>query len=368
MASGGEDHAVSAEPQCAEDNAYSECVSYANFMSVLDDTWKRYQPLNPHDAKKGYLFKHLKTEDIKGRPILNESGTEFIRGGIVATVAAWESFVVDLFTEAFEILIKVGSGKPASIENLKKIWPGFKRLIEKERKNKKQSQLEGKSEEEYLFSHLSKMLDSKSIVPIFIATAPEAKGRFMSIDTLFVQLFLMSDDEKWPSLSQLVTELRSFNYVMRCTRSCMAEVEVKLFQDQSNASDESALKALYNISRLYYGLRCTLVHGKNKKTLEKSLNNFPESVYDFPLPTTCSHKEDIARYYIRVYEWIKKYGREVWVNYLDLLYITRFYKTAAFSLKLAVAKFLYDKFFFEADHLTTDEKRFGAMILREAIS
>ena len=61
---------------------------------------------------------------------------EFIREGIVATVAAWESYVQDLFKEAFEILIQIGSGKPPSIENLKRKWPGCNAALEKGNKSK----------------------------------------------------------------------------------------------------------------------------------------------------------------------------------------------------------------------------------------
>ena len=153
-----------------------------------------------------------------------------------------------------------------------------------------------------------------------------------------MQLFQIG--EECPSLSQLLIEIGSFNYKMRTSKPCYPQCHVKL--EQTNASDESAIIALKNISRLYYGLRCTLVHGKHKRTLEGSLKDFPQSMEDFPLPTTCENMEVIAAHYTRLYTWIKKYGREVWVNYLTLLNTTRFYKTAAYSLMLAVAKGLYD--------------------------
>ena len=175
----------------------------------------------------------------------------------------------------------------------------------------------------------------------------------MSIDALFVQLFQAS--EKCPSLSQLVIEIGILNYYMPFKGK--ADHHVQLQQTDTSTPDESAVKALNNISRLYYGLRCTLVHGKNKRTLKHSLKDFPESSHDFPLPTACKNDKDIAKYYIRLYKWIRDYGREVWVNYLTLLYITRFYKTAAYSLMLAVAKFLYDNYFSKAEHLTADKKK-----------
>ena len=348
MASGGEEHAVSAEPQCAEHNAYSECFAFANFKSVMDDTWKRYEPLNP---QKGYLFEHLKT-DVNGRPVLNGTGIEFIRGGIIATVAAWEGFVLDLFKEAFEILIKVGSGKSVSIENLKEIWPGCDAAITN---GKKQRQKQLPSGDDDLTLHSRKVLEYCSIQPIFIGRALESKEKFMHIDEMFVKLF--QAERTWPSLSQLVIEVGRFNYSIPYTGNWKKDPKVILQETSTSTPNyEYALKALNNISRLYYGLRCILVHSNYQKTLEGSLSNFPKSVDSFPLPTACKRKEDIAKHYTRLYCWIEGHNREIWVNYQTLLTITRFYKTAAYCLMLAVAKFLYDNYFAKADNLTKDEK------------
>ena len=123
--------------QCSEEN-YSESNSYDDFRSVMANICERYAPLNPC---KGELYKHLKSEERPDGFTLNETGMEFIRGGIVATVAAWESYVQDVFMEAFEILIKLGSGKPQSIETLKIQWPGCEAALKKGKKIKMASQL-----------------------------------------------------------------------------------------------------------------------------------------------------------------------------------------------------------------------------------
>ena len=329
-----------ADVQRKKQNDQSKCSrSYDNFKSMMDVICERYRPLNPYS---GDLFQHLQSKERPDGYTLDDTGMEFIRGGIVATVAAWESFVQDLFKEAFDILIAVGAGEPARIDNLRTVWPGCDAAIEKGRKIKaKADQQEGKPNSnqdkedkmELLMFHSRNVLERRSILPIFLGRCPDAKEQQMSIDLLFMQLFQIREE---CCLSQLVIDVGSFNYIMP-RKAGLNDLHVKLEQN-----DPSAIRALNNISRLYYGLRCTLVHGKHKKTLENSLRDFPESADNFPLPDTCKYKQDIAEYYTRMYKWIGKHAREIWVNYLTLLYTTRFYKTSAFSLMLAVAKWIYD--------------------------
>lgn len=336
--------------QCMKllDCNYSESKSYADFKSVMDLICERYSPLNPFE---GELFEYLESKTCPDGHTLDDTGMEFIRGGIIATVAAWERFVLNLFDEAFKILVKIGLGEPVSVENLKSLWPGCEDAIKKGKgiKDKYLYQNEdGKEEGEFLLDVYSKyVLECRCIQPIFLGRVPSEKEKIMCIDELFVQLFKIERDN--PSLSKLVIKSGFFNYMMPCKEKGQPnyyDLHVKLKQTSDNDPEEStrAIKALNNISRLYYGLRCTLVHGKHKITLEQSLREFPTSLEDFHLPSACIHPDDIARYYIRLYKNIKEYGREAWVNYLTLLYVTRFYKTAAFSLMKAIAKWLCDNY------------------------
>ena len=307
MASGHDEPAVS-----PKGNVHS--TSYTKFQTEMDKIGERFTPLNPKD---GYLYEQLRKKD-DDLIILNEAGMEFIRGGIIATVAAWEGFVLDLFKEAFEILVKVGSGQPASIEKLKGIWPGCDAAIENGKKGKQPVAVPYDD----LTRHSKKVLEHCSFQPIFIGRPLKTnlKEEFMHIDRKFVELFQADRT----SLSQLVIQVGTFNYSMPYTGNWKDPRVILHERDTSNPNYEYALKALNNISRLYYGLRCILGHSHYQKTLEGSLRDFPKSEDTFHLPTACKRKEEIAKYYTRLYCWIEEHNREVWVNYQTLLIIKRF--------------------------------------------
>lgn len=323
-----------ARPEQSEnDEAIENCVSFYEFMQMMENICKRYATLNPLE---GDLFKHLKSSERPDGYTLNDTGMEFIRGGIVATVVAWEKYVQDVFKEAFDIIIQVSSNKQENIENL---WHkcDVKAAIEKGRKRLKNRE-DQEDWKKCLEAHSKNVLECRTVLPIFLGREPE-KNEPMTIDTLFMQLFQVERGSN--CISQLLIEIGAFNYTIRLNPKDRVSIDLRL-NDATGNELESAIKALNNISRLYYGLRCTLVHGNNKKTLDGSLKDFPVDEENFSLPTTCKDSTTIAKHYIRLYMWIKKYGREVWVNYLTLLNITRFYKAAAHSLMLTLAKFLYD--------------------------
>lgn len=307
-----------------EDVAIENCVSYDEFKQMMEDICKRYATLNP---KEGDLYQHLRSSERPDGYTLNDTGMEFIRGGIVATVVAWERYVQDVFKEAFDIMI----------QKQENIWDNcdIEAAIEKGRKKLKTRE-DQEDRKKCLEAHSKNVLECRTVLPIFLGREP-GKNEPMTIDTLFMQLFQVKRGSK--CISKLLIEVGTFNYTIRLNP--MKSIDLRL-KDATGNELESAIKALNNISRLYYGLRCTLVHGKNKRTLDGCLKDFPEAEENFSLPTTCTDSTNFANYYIRLYKWIENYGREVWVNYLTLLNITRFYKTAAYSLMLTLAKFLYD--------------------------
>ena len=327
-----------AEEICGDD--FSKCKSFDIFTSLMGDLCSKYTHLNP---KTGKLFEHLKAEDVD-KFTLDETGMNFIRGGIVDVVSVWESYVQDLFKEAFDILIKIGSGQQPSLESLSKMWPGCRPVIHELLKEKAKTSAgyelllsADKGTEkvwiQLLHTHCEKMLEHTTILPIFSNSDQRSKS---SIDERFKQLFKTKKE-----ISKLLIGIGGFQYAVRIPRNTHEFTTVNL--EPTDASYESAVEALCNISRLYYGLRCTFAHGKHEKTLQGALKDFPESIDDFPLPRAPTMKtNDIKDYYIRLYMWIKKYGKTAWVNYLSFLNITRFYKTAAFFLMLAVAKWLCD--------------------------
>ena len=311
-------------------NDVNSCSSFTGFVSWIDDLLKNYTPLNP---KNGDLREVLrgKTSDT-----LNETGMAFVRGGVVAVVATWENYVQDLFKEAFEILIEVGSGQQENLEDLSKIWPDCRKVIQSEYKRrvaaKKHEEveayellfLEDKTKKkvwmQLLHTHCQNVL-GKTIVPIF----SHRDRAYDSVDRLFHELFKDESKEKNCSLSQLIIESGDFKFDIIIPH-CSITLN----------DDKSSLDALHNISRLYYGLRCALVHGNQDITIQGVLQNFPDTEDRFPLPDR--HSEYVKSYYTGLYLWIKDYGRNIWLHYRDFVNITRFYKIAAKCLKVAVAK------------------------------
>ena len=331
--------------------AHSKCVAYEDFRALLDDIRSKYTHLNPED---GELFEYVRRSEDETDKELDDTGMEFVRGGIVAIMSAWESYVHDLFEEAFEVVIKVCStyGRETGLRHLYKQWPPSRTIIQTEVERQaaqkhgsrvevlafdllleadQESEGEKKTWEKLLNAHCDRVLHGKTLLPIFDSRGI-GRDNVMTIDELFRQLFQIK--KKGKSLSDILIEVGGFKYVIRIPEN----TEVTL--EPAEASDRSAVDALCNISRLYYGLRCALVHGKHRKTLEGALKGFPDNSDNFPMPA--QNDEVLKKYYVDLYERIKKYGRNADVSYLTFLNLTRFYSSAAYFLMLAIAKWFYD--------------------------
>ena len=59
---------------------YSRCVAYVDFKDLIDNIRSKYTHLNPKDGK---LFQHVRRSQDRSDLTLDETGQEFIRGGIV---------------------------------------------------------------------------------------------------------------------------------------------------------------------------------------------------------------------------------------------------------------------------------------------
>ena len=57
----------------------------------------------------------------------SETAMEYIRGGIVSTMAAWEAYVHDVLEEAFERVMELGNN---DLTTLKKRWPQCETVIQ----------------------------------------------------------------------------------------------------------------------------------------------------------------------------------------------------------------------------------------------
>ena len=363
---------------------YSRCVAYVDFKDLIDDIRSKYTHLNPKDGK---LFQHVRRSQDRSDLTLDETGQEFIRGGIVAIMAAWESYVHDLFQEAFYILLEVGSSKYRSLDDLHKFWPTCRTIIQDEIKRRACAEKKGdhvevvaydllcaaeKSSEvtggekvwfQLLRTHCESVLDKKTLLPIF--SPQDSEEWAMTIDELFRQLFKISKKSK--RLSEILIEVGGFEYNILTpadgsARPVRADVHLTyLASDCSQAianepsiSDRTqavatetlnrsqAIEALCNITRLYYGLRCTLVHGKHKKTLQGALKNFPKDSASFCMPSM--NKTKIREYYVKLYRKVEKDGRRASMSYLEFLNLTRFYRSAAYFLMLALARWIHSNF------------------------
>ena len=326
-----------------------------DFCSWIDKLNENYTPLRP-TGELGMILKRKKdkhsekdelgekdklneTKDEHGeKNKLNDIGIAFIRGGVVAVVATWEAYVQALLKEAFDILIRFGSGPQQSLEALSKIWPQCRTIIQNQYKGKVDNKpadvraydlllLEDQTKEKVwmklLDTHCQNVL-GKTIVPIF---SKDSKSK--SVDVLFRELF--EDEEENCSLSELIVESDNFQFTI-ISPTC------KIFLTKTDV--KSSIAALYNLSRFYYGLRCALVHGSKEITLQGVLLAFPKHADEFELPDG-PYIERAKNYYTSIYIWIKKYGRDIWLYYRDFVNITRFYKTAARCLMMAVAMRLY---------------------------
>ena len=343
------------EDQSSEDD-YSECEAFDDFRELIDDLRSKYTCLNPKDGK---LFKHVSAKRAIGSSLdLDETGQEFIRGGIVAIMSAWESYIHDLFQEAFNILVRVGSGEQQNLGTLHRSWPACRTIIQDEIKRKAEKKgdrvevvaydllceaeklpEDGDNEKiwvKLLRTHCQNVLEQKTLLPIFSCQL-QSVGRdcVITIDELFRQLFKI--DKKSKRLSQTLIEVGGFKYAIIIPDGQRVNVNL----EPTDTSDQSAIEALYNISRLYYGPRCTLVHGKHKRTLQHgALKDFPNNPDNFPMPRQSTNLK-ISEYYVNLYTMVEERGRAARVSYRTFLNLNRFYNSAAYFLMLAVARWFY---------------------------
>lgn len=382
---------------------YSHCEAYEGFRDLIVDIRSKYTHLNPITGK---LFEHVRRTQNPRDLTLDETGQEFIRGGIVAIMAAWESYVHDIFQEAFNILLKIGSGEHQSLDSLHQFWPSCRTIIQEEIKRRacqkgdrvevvaydllcaaEKSTGDEKVWVKLLHAHCENVLEKKTLLPIF--SSQKSDQWAMTIDNVFRQLFKIDIDRKKKpaSLSEILIDVGGFRYTIRLPGTD-SQCDVHLMGSQTLANESSdrshaiatetsdraqaietetsersqamstetsdrsqAIKALHNISRLYYGVRCTLVHGNHKKTLQGALKDFPNDSAGFTMPSKNDTK--VRDYYVKLYKRVEEYGRNAWVSYLDFFNLTRFYGSAANFLRLSVARWFH----------TTDEFKSTQRIL-----
>lgn len=314
-------------------NDYSKCNAFTRFRDMLKGIEKKYNHFNP---KGGQLFPLVQNRESHDNE-LDEFGLEFIRGGVVAVMVAWEAYVHDLFEEAFNVVTEICMGESESLIHLRQQWPVSRTIIQNEidrqygQRDKMKMGVEtyklleeaertGKKAWRRMLDDHSERVLRETLRPIF-----DVNGQ-RSIDQMFRDLFELKKRGGGAdfSLSETLISIGGFKFNV-------GEHNVIL----KPAADKAAVQALCNISRLYYGIRCAFVHGR--RIQGGVLEDIPE---DFPMPE--QNHRDVIRNYRDLLERIKTHGRDAHMSFRDFLKISKFFGYAAYFLMLAIAKWFYE--------------------------
>lgn len=313
--------------------------SFDKFMDSIESISECYNCINPTDARNS-RFKNENSYEM------NDIGMELLRGGIVRLVALWEGYVKDVMREAFESVILNSMQTPTK---LKKIWP----------------------ECEIAFQNELKKEANKAVKPSNEGGKPNGKKRKEEILTIASRAFLM--ESPWRSLiedhldtalnklkvplfdnSKYVEESRKYEFdgegidatfaeLVLGEEFCISQKMIELgvsFTLRTGPKDTDQIgitlrdrNQLWNLSRLFYGVRCIFAHGDPTRTLDKALKNFPTDAREL-----LGEEYELAGHYlVTLYEFLIKYKSETNVSYLNWVNILRFYKAAAVGLREALA-------------------------------
>lgn len=305
------------------------CDAYDSFQKRLTEIGSKYDYLNP---MKGEVCPKLLERGSDGK--LNELGREFIRGGIVAVMAAWDSYVHDLFNEAFDTVITVCSGQEKRFERLIKQWPASSEIIREVIKTHENICEDADLESnkfwiELLNLHRRSIVDQRTLHPIFNFMAAY-KEDAMTIDGMFMQLFQHKKQKTsiQQKISYMVLEAADSQPFLLYP----GEHEVTL------VPTKEGITALHIISRLYYDLRGRVVDGKKKKIFQDTPNDFPK--VNFLHTQGDGNVDDREQHYITLYEQVIN-ERNVEVDYMVFLSVVHFISFTAKHLKQAMAKWIY---------------------------
>ena len=329
--------------------------SYATFILTLDGKREYFNRLNPVDGDVCGLGGPLNSHNLHSDPC----AMEFFRGGIIRILAVWEGFVKDVFREYFtnEFLLC------NDLKEVKAKWPRCETAIQnaieaKARKLKKKAHandldipwkkvvfdalLEEKGWKTLLLEHLDRCLE-KMNAPIFDIAKPEkqqgtsgdaqksACGELEDgIDATFRNLFLPKN--KTFSISQQIID-SGISYSCRTgpRDSDICEVSFK------------KVEQLWNVTRLYYGLRCVFAHGDPEKTLQNALKNFPDNPNQLFEPLRSETESDTptpnyaGEHLLKLYKRVHGTKSQADVSYLNWVNMNR---TAAEKLSRAIAAYL----------------------------
>lgn len=302
----------------------AECKTYNSFLELHEQIESRYRCL----------------DQGQGLQIDDKSRMEFLRGGIVAMMAAWESYVHDLLNEAFDVFVDVCSGPEKSLKCLEARWPACRDIIKKAIKSERAYEVLEETDEklqkfwiELLNMHRCNILNESTFQPVFNYVTDPNEDEAMTIDKVFRCLF----DYRKKALSEKVVEVAPPKHFFLYPN----KIKVILAQtrEPGEKDDRLGIKALHKISCLYYGLRCVFVDGKKEKALNGVLHKLLDQEFLLPLQ---ENREESSQIYITLYNEIQQKGRNLEVDYMTFLSVADFIRFAAECLKDAVAVCLYN--------------------------
>jgi hypothetical protein len=307
-----------------------ECKAFSAFKEVLVSIREKYKELNPKTGLVCGTDTDGPLASSNGPP--SETVMEFLRGGIISTMAAWEAYVHDLLEEAFERVLELGQG---DLAELKKKWPGCETLIQNAFKKRYKGESGNKklpAEKvafdlmvDYEINPWEVLLNEerdhalRQLQPIF--WGPNG------IDSTFAKIFSLKKNEK--SLSQRVVSLQGypFQYYFRHSPGQNGVVDV-IIEDNTTLND---------ILRLYYGVRCAFAHGRQERTTDRGvLKDFPTKLDTLPA--------EAEKRLLELYERIRDHGRASYIAYPILVNMNRFILNVAWFLFTVIAEWFYDKF------------------------
>ena len=181
--------------------------------------------------------------------------------------------------------------------------------------------------------------------PIFDIAKPEKQGTSGDaqksacgeledgIDATFRNLFLPKN--KTISISQQIID-SGISYYCRTGPKDSDTCEVSF----------KKVEQLWNVTRLYYGLRCVFAHGDPDKTLKNALKNFPDNPNQLLEPSRSETELDTptpnyaGEHLLKLYKRVLGSKSQADVSYLTWVNMNRFFRTAAEKLSSAIAAYL----------------------------
>jgi hypothetical protein len=323
------------------------CEAFLNFKKHLNELRANYKTLNP------------KTEPLTGEGCmrgpddngLHSAVKEFLRGGVISTLVAWEAFIANVMMEAFDVVVSKLRANPEARAILLELTDG---VPEKGKQKHQWLLLDELDADEKVNEHKENRL--RTIYPLLSQANKEILQKGGCVDKTFIELFYDPKrrahflTEDMFKLSTYISG-NDFKYWYKLSNGTIVTLQIK----------NPIL--LQHILCLYYGLRNAFSHGRVQRTLHTgALSHFPRQVEELQLLTSHSvfktmregHtgagtlSKDSARMLSgelhMIYEGICNDGRNVNIDFLTLLNLNRFFLRLAHFLPLVIAHIVHRDF------------------------